>query len=401
MALQGGLHENHTRACRRRRLEFGGVSFAAPLEAYYQGPALFDVHISPDGKLLAYAVPKGDDHHVIVQTIDDPKPVADIDMGRQKLRDVQWAGNDRLLILTLQDEKVPDDESGRYWEKTLARVFSLKTSQQLHLLKDLPRTLNLVVGNPALTRASDPPTAVLVGYLMPADGYQSVFSLFAADLETGKTKLLEAGVEDTQSWLADRDGKPLARLTYHPTTRKWSVDAKHGPNWTPMLSGEGLPPRFEGFGPDQTTPVLSFSQGEGVQLKSLSPTGATEELLGGEVYAGALVEPSRQRIYGALYVHGASKEYRFLDRADQARWNGIVKAYPGQDVDWISVSEDSKRWVVRVSGPTETPYYALVDLNSGKSRVLADLYPAIARSDVSPTSRVMSRPPMGWSWTAI
>src|ERR1700754_1677148 len=73
---------------------------AAPLEAYGRLPALEDVVLSPDGRMLAFVHTAADARILAVMSLTDRKVLGGARLGETKLRSIHWADNDHLLIYT-------------------------------------------------------------------------------------------------------------------------------------------------------------------------------------------------------------------------------------------------------------------------------------------------------------
>src|SRR5580700_8468211 len=110
---------------------------AAPLAAYGQLPTIEQIAISPDGKLLAIDFVKGEDRSIVVQDLTARKILTGIKMGQTKVRGLEWAGDDHLLITTSSYVKglvgVLMDSS----EWAVAADFNLATHKIAPLLTDV------------------------------------------------------------------------------------------------------------------------------------------------------------------------------------------------------------------------------------------------------------------------
>src|SRR6185312_5461424 len=73
---------------------------AAPLSTYGQSPSIEDVALSPDGTRVAYVRTQGDLRVVFVATVADHKLIRYVKTGEEKLRQIEWADNDNLMIIT-------------------------------------------------------------------------------------------------------------------------------------------------------------------------------------------------------------------------------------------------------------------------------------------------------------
>ena len=70
----------------------------APLAAFGELPTIEQIAISPDGKLLAIDLVKDDQRSVVVQDLSAKKMLTGIRVGQAKIRNLQFAGDDHLII---------------------------------------------------------------------------------------------------------------------------------------------------------------------------------------------------------------------------------------------------------------------------------------------------------------
>jgi len=82
------------------------VGQAAPLELYGRLPNLEDVSLSPDGSKIAFVRTTSDVRALAIVSLADNKLVGGGKLGEAKVRDVQWADDDHLLI-TVSDTGLP------------------------------------------------------------------------------------------------------------------------------------------------------------------------------------------------------------------------------------------------------------------------------------------------------
>ncbi len=81
-------------------LALGRPVNAAPLETYGRLPFIEAIRLSPDGKMVAYVATDGEKRRVIVRQIKLNKVLSWTDAGEIKVRDLQWAGSNHLIITT-------------------------------------------------------------------------------------------------------------------------------------------------------------------------------------------------------------------------------------------------------------------------------------------------------------
>jgi dipeptidyl aminopeptidase/acylaminoacyl peptidase len=97
-----------------------------------------------------------------------------------------------------------------------------------------------------------------------------------------------------------------------------------------------------------------------------------------------LFDPVTHRLMGSSVLVGDIERYTFYEPNDQKVWNALVAAYPGARVTLASVSDNHRKWVLRVDSPTEGPAYALVDLATKKGSWIGDVYAGLKAADISP-----------------
>jgi len=105
-----------------------GAAGAAPLEVYGRLPTLDHVEISPDGANLAFVITTPEAHRVVIESIADRKLLGGVNLGDAKLRWLDWADSQRLLITTSMTGLAAGVESSRQ-EWYLAQVFDLASKR--------------------------------------------------------------------------------------------------------------------------------------------------------------------------------------------------------------------------------------------------------------------------------
>src|SRR5579863_3891623 len=189
---------------------------AVPLSVYGQLPSIEDVALSPDGSRVAYVRTQGELRVIFVATVADKKVIRWVKTGEEKLRDVAWADNDNLMLIT----SVTTSVYGFKDEWRLLRVYNVPRNE----LRTLPGTplgaenevINTIFGG-VMVRHVNGHTVLFVGGLYPYGGNDEDVALFSCDLTTGQTTLVKIGSPDT-SWLVDDAGKLATEQDYDTQT---------------------------------------------------------------------------------------------------------------------------------------------------------------------------------------
>jgi dipeptidyl aminopeptidase/acylaminoacyl peptidase len=371
-----------------------GAAFAAetktepaPLSLYGGLPTLEQVEISPDGKLFAIAVTDGEKRMMLIrETVEGGKLLAAMNFGDTKLRGLQWAGPEHVLITTSSAAQVWG-LSGPKREYLMGFDFNLVTRKQTLLLKDQKDSMNVILETPDVRFIDGVPHAFVEGiHFNDSLGWNTLFRI---NLKTGLTRMLGAGgSSDTDDWLVSPEGEPLAQSLYDQKQGAWSLKIK-SPNGGWITAEKAVAKMgsygVRGMGRDGKTVLVWMRDDDGDKtvLREYALDGSHVVVPGSDAYDSAILAPDGSSLVGGYSLVGDERRYTFFDAKAQASWNAVVKAFPGDQVSLASWSDDRRKVVVRVDSPTLGPAYALVDLDAKSARWLGDIYQNLKPEDVS------------------
>jgi dipeptidyl aminopeptidase/acylaminoacyl peptidase len=363
---------------------------AAPLAAYGALPSIEDVALSSDGAKLAVVVTKGELRNVAIETVADQKVVVTVRAGDQKVRDIQWAGADHLLVSVSTTTAIHGLSSpwGEWWTVT---DIDLKHGKQHRLLDDSSSAgMDVIYGRPRVRTIDGKTYAFIDGVQWVAD--EGWLSLFKVDLDTGHSDLVAKGdTRNTDGWLVDPSGRPVARTEYDDEKNRWSLQVRQGDGWrtAKTLQTQIEIPSLVGFGPGGHTLLLEDSEGGEVSYREMAPDaadwGAALDLPGNP---GVLTDPATDEMTGTRRIVGDRFENTYLARSEQANWDAVSRIFPGDLVSLESESADHRKLVVKDDSPTLGPAYSLVDLDAHTARWIGPAYFGLAKGDVSPVKAV-------------
>jgi len=358
------------------------------LAAYGRLPNLESVKISPDGKLLAVTISDGEQRFLMIRRADGTS-VTGVNMGTTKLRNVQWAGPGHVVVVSSKTAEVIG-LSGPKREYYMAVDFNIATGKQTHLLKAQADSMNVVVDAPMVRMIDEAPHAFLEGIHFVNNRGQN--TLYRVQLDTGVTRMLDYGAgEDTDGWLVDASGDPVAQSLYDQKKGLWSLKMKIKGTWktvdqavTPMGS-YGL----SGFGRDgKSVLIWKTDEKHETLLTEYAVNGSRTDLPKGVDLDGLVHDPATLGLLGGLSLVGDDLRYTFFDAKSQAAWNAVVKAFPGDRVSLSSWSQDRRKIVVYVDSAIDGPAYALVDLDAKSARWLGMVYREIPPEAISPVKSI-------------
>lgn len=358
------------------------------LAVYGALPNIETVEISPDGSKLAVIVTNGEQRFLTVRQVGGGI-LAGVAVGDTKLRGVTWAGEENLVLVVSQTADVVGLR-GPAREYYMASTYNWKARKHTFVLRNQESAMNVVIGPPMVRTIDNEPVLFIEGvYFMAGQG---VDTLYRINLRSNATRRLDYGADvDTDGWLVDANGAPVAQSQYDAERGRWSLKIKQDSGWrkvdeanTPMGS-YGI----AGFGRDGKTVLVwrTDDQNNGV-LREYARDGKSVDLPSDLDLSGLLHDPVGLHLLGGYTLKGDDLTYTFFDESSQKAWNSVVKAFKGERVSLTSWSADRKRVVVLVDSPEAGQAYALVDLNTKQATWLGDVYSGVTPDAISPVRSI-------------
>lgn len=347
-----------------------------PLSVYGQLPSIEDVAISSDGSRLADVRTQGDLRIVAVIDVATRKMIRWVRAGDEKLRDLEWADNDNLLIKTSGTTLV----NGFKDEWYLLRVYNVTRNEIRSLPGDTQGTTSepvKTVTGPFAVRRIDGHTVLF----MPGLNQDEEDDLFRCDITTGHTQVFRADDSGNESWLLDGQGELAAQQDYDARTHRWSISVYHGSSRSEVAAGYAALdiPEVLGFGPTTDTVLVESIEKDHRLWRLLSiKDGAFQPMPQNAVFDEPLSDPLTGRMIGGIDTVDLP-QYTFSDPTWTARWQAIVKAFAPDEAEFVSASSDFSKVVVLVEGPTYGYRYILIDLTKNDAVPIGNVYNGINR----------------------
>src|SRR5689334_5057886 len=180
-----------------------------PLEAFADGPQTTNVRMSPNGRLLAWCVTKGNSVNIVVFDTSTQKYLRTFPISKDvSLRWLHWVDDETLFVYA----RAPGSFRYSYIEPP-ARLYlgrgmvldvATGKSQNVFLPEgpgEKPHDFTVVSWH------AKQPGHILISTALSFRGNQ----LYDIDVHTGKYTLLETA-ELAPAWLVTRDGEPMGRV---------------------------------------------------------------------------------------------------------------------------------------------------------------------------------------------
>ena len=349
------------------------AAHAVPLTVYGALPSLENVALSPDGSRIAYVRTEGDARLVLVATVADRKMIRYVRVGDEKLRSVEWADNDNLMITT----SITTSLYGFKDEASMLRVYNVSKNEIKPLPGEIPgndrRMLNTVVGE-VMVRHVDGHTVLFV----PSVDVREGVTLVRCDITSGINRVMRVAESDT-TWLVDAHGELAAQQDYDKQTQRWSINVFRGGNLHEGASGHAAldVPEILGFGPTADTLLVHMIEDGRARWKLLSiKDGKLGEPLEKGPFHEAILDSLTAQLIGGMELVDAP-QYVFFDATTEQRWKAIVEAFDGAQVTFVSATTDFSKALVLVEGGKIGYRYELIDLVNPGAITVGKVYAGI------------------------
>jgi dipeptidyl aminopeptidase/acylaminoacyl peptidase len=372
---------------------------AAPLEAYGRLPFIESVKVSPDGSKLALGMAEGDNRTLLIRRLSDGVNQR-YPMGPVKLRRIDWLGGDHVVVTTSQTASIAYVNGPRR-EYMLGFDLDLSTQKIRPLLKNSPAgpqtgtnirsrdsgkiqaSLNILVGPPEVRTLKGVPTLFIPGISFPTQ--RGVLTIFRDDSKSDKPSLAALGGEDTNDYVLDENGDPVAETTYDNNRGRWALKLRKAGfmKEVRVVDAQNDPPSMLGLGRDGQSIVVTEQAEKGQMVREVSLDGVWSEPLDVADSDGPVFDPDNHRLIGTHALVGDEYRYTFFNPKDQSAWNAVKAAFKGDKVQLVSWSADRKKIVVLVDSATEGPAYAYVDMTTHRADWIGGRYQDLKPEDIS------------------
>jgi hypothetical protein len=123
-------------------------ALAAPIEAYGKLPTIESATVSPSGHAVAVVLTNGEDRTIVVTSLKTGEVTLRGFLGDHKIRSVDWAGDDHLLVVASNTSNAFDLLDG-YREWYFGSIIDLKKKRLRPLMQQTEADLSVLAGRPS------------------------------------------------------------------------------------------------------------------------------------------------------------------------------------------------------------------------------------------------------------
>ena len=371
-----------------------GAQAAPPIEAYGKLPAVEEVSLSPSGQRFAMIAVAGQDRTLIVATTDS-KPLFAAKLGVAKVRAIDWAGEDHLVVTLRSTVALGLGFTTEQQELDNAVALNIRAGKLTPIFTPRGAIEPVTMGTYGSSEIKGKWYGYFGGITMEKDSSgqyyltHSYSDLYQVDLDTGAAERVAEGSEISDDWLVGPDGEVVARSTYDQRRGDWRV--YKGGFGGPVLASGNSPfagAQLPGFGRKPDSILVRIPDGHGSRDEEIPLAGgAAVEAPDDASIAGLLVDRISKTWIGYTDF-GDVPEPKMFDPVVGARVRGTRKAFPDQSVRFDSWSQDFSRLIVFTSGGDDSGTYWFVDIAKGSADPIGREYPDVQPADVGPIKMV-------------
>jgi dipeptidyl aminopeptidase/acylaminoacyl peptidase len=354
---------------------------AAPVEAYGRLPSIEQAALSPGGSKIAFIQTTADWHVLAIYDLSQSKMIDAMRVGDQKIRAIEWADDDHLLLTTASSQ-MPMELTGERVEWHLMRVYNLKSKKLTTLLEHVRggvTTMNVVYGRPVVQQ-KDGETLLYVQGIYVQDRTEK--ALFRVNLTSGSESVIRQGGDATQEWLVDDNGEIVAEQDYWEQNHEWAIRLFHGGRVPQTVSGIAAvdPPDMLGLSATGDAVVVALTETGGVSWKPLMIKDGTwgPEISANESLSDLVLKDGSESMIGTGFV-GDTTRYHFVDPALQEGWDWTTRVFRFQRAEFVSASADHSRIIAKIMGPKAGYGYYLADVKERYTQTIGNIYDGVAQ----------------------
>jgi len=368
---------------------------APPLSVYGQLPGFEMAALSSSGDHVAMIGVVGEDRLLIVMD-KDAKVVLHAPVGKAKVRDLSWAGDEYVLLRVSNTTKLGPDFVGDKIELYSMIVMPLATRTPWSVFARNEMMTGGVRGFHGVRQKNGKWFGYFGGLALEGPNRDTAYlqsgrpALFEVDLATQRAVKIAPRPDDFyRTWLIGVDGKVSATFDLMQKSGDWSIRNAAGQK---IASGTDKLGNVDVVGFGQTADSVIYSVPDADRnnddhwFEIALSGGAPKEVLAGVAIHRTLFDQRSQQLIG-YEQEGDTPAYTFVSPYHQKVANALQKAFPGLAMHIEDWNDRFDRLIVMTEGPADPQTWWLVDIKTGDAKQIGVSYP-MRSADVGPMKMV-------------
>ena len=366
----------------------------APLTAYGSLPSFEMVTMSPSGQRLAFITVAGEERTLVIVDVATKEQLGGAAVGQIKVRSLDWAGEDRVLVTTSTSQAFPDLGILEQ-ELFTAQIYDIAQRKIVVMFDGTRGVLPFLFSNARVVDREDGPRVLVRAY---AFENPERLDLFRIELGSGRGRLEEVMGRRVTGFVLDETGDSVARSEYDPASRVWSLYLRNGSGFrqawqttapldAPYLVGLGMQGDSVIIGakrPDMSQPGREDAEYFDVNLE----TGVWRPVRFEFRPDNFLFHPVTRRMVGAMAATDEGAAYAFADPSANALWARIEQTFAGRAPNLVGWSNDLQKAVVYTGSDRDPGTYYALDFVAGSIMKVGAAYEGIRPEQVAPVKAV-------------
>jgi dipeptidyl aminopeptidase/acylaminoacyl peptidase len=353
-----------------------------PLADYSKLPHIEMMALSPSGARIAFIAVKGEERRLFIRATDgSAAPIMTPKVGATKIRGIEWAGDDFLIVTASVTQKL---WLHYQYEFYTALVINLKTGAASEIFSKDTGVYQFTYGGGTLRRID----GRWYGFFGGAPyGEPNDYRLYRVDLESGEVKQVAQPSGYIGEWLIGPDGTIVARVKTLQDRGEWTLLLGESGSTVVTTKKTDLGEiSVVGFGRTPGTILIQDSSGDKDEAEEyrLEANASPTVLLDDVKVAEYLADPATHLLIGARTDDSGGAH--FFDPKIQARFDAVKRAFKAYQVTFVTADDSLNKMVVHTDGGDDAGTFWLVDLSTGKATELDESYPTVRPDAVGPTS---------------
>ena len=354
-----------------------------PIEDYGKLPAMDFVTLSPSGQRYAFVATVGASRKLFVATTDN-KPIESDDLGPLKIADVEWAGDDHVLVRFSRTEVFGVEYNIMKAELYSVICADIKHHKSFVVFGTQQNVVANTVNGEFGTAEIDGRWYGYFGGYTELDGDTGP-NLYRVDLDTGGFTTIVHGQVGVSDWLVGPDGAVKARLRYSQATTEWRLlSGDFGESELAAGKSATANVHILGLGHTAESILLQIDEGQHDLIRELSLNGGKEIGRYDADRADSTLADRTSKLWIGLTPSTVTTPPTLFDAARQAKVLGAFKAFPGYVPRLTAFSADFNRMIVFTSAGDDSGTYWIVDIDGRSALPLGGAYPTIVPAAVGP-----------------
>jgi dipeptidyl aminopeptidase/acylaminoacyl peptidase len=348
------------------------LAAAPPLSAYGELPGLADAAISPSGNRIAVIGAIGGKRALIVMSADK-KPLTQVAIGDNKVRYIDWIGEEQVLVVLTQTEKLGLDYTTDKAEFSKGMIIPVQGDKIEYVFQKQRDIVPTIFGDYGIRNVNGVWTGYYGALAIERNLQNQTFfknynpTLYALDFTKNIAKKADGPAPSgrSKSWILDENGDPVVKFEMESETGKWQIRNVSG-----LVLKEGVDPLGQAglvtLGKDGDTIIYSIVGGDDGRVHWYEMPldgGKEQEVLADTEVDRLYIDHLTGRWLGYL-KGGENPEAILFDPVKQNSARKIRKTFGKLHVRMEDWNQDFTKFLVNTSGNGDSGTWWLVDTSA-------------------------------------